>query len=121
MKKLLFLSIALIGIFCPMSTINAQGVGINASGTPADNSAMLDISATDKGLLIPRLTAAQRTAISNPAEGLMIFNTTTKCLEMFVNNLWYTVSCPTSCLPPSAAAQIYGDGAPAENTAGAYY
>jgi len=52
----------------------SQGSSINETGSPADSSAMLDVSATDKGILIPRLTANQRDAIQNPAHGLMIFN-----------------------------------------------
>jgi len=51
---------------------NAQ-VGV---GTTTPNAqAALDITATDKGLLIPRLTAAQRTAIASPPDGLMVFQT----------------------------------------------
>jgi hypothetical protein len=53
----------------------AQGVGINADGSTPDNSAMLDIKSTDKGLLIPRMTATQRTLINNPAPGLMVYQT----------------------------------------------
>ena len=48
-------------------------VGINTE-TP-DASAALDISSTTKGLLIPRMTNAQRQAISNPAAGLQVFVT----------------------------------------------
>ena len=44
-----------------------QGVAINIDGSNADNSALLDIKSTAKGILIPRLAAVQRLAISNPA------------------------------------------------------
>jgi trimeric autotransporter adhesin len=54
---------------------SAQNVAINNNGALADASAMLDIQSTTKGLLIPRMTAAQRTAISNPAPGLVLFQT----------------------------------------------
>ena len=48
-----------------------QGVGI---GTNAPNpAAVLDLSANDKGLLIPRLDSVQRVGISNPPDGLMVF------------------------------------------------
>jgi len=50
-------------------------VGINDDGSTPDNSAMLDISSTSKGLLIPRMTQAERDAIGSPAEGLMIYQT----------------------------------------------
>lgn len=51
----------------------AQNVGINTP-TP-DNSAQLDIVSTNKGLLIPRMTQAQRISISNPANGLLVYQT----------------------------------------------
>jgi hypothetical protein len=47
-----------------------------------DTSSMLDITSTDKGLLIPRMTTAQRLAIVNPATGLMVFDNST-------NTFWY--------------------------------
>lgn len=50
----------------------AQGVGI---GTPTPHpSAALDVAATTQGLLLPRLTAAQRAAIAQPAAGLYYYN-----------------------------------------------
>lgn len=68
MKNLL--TILSVVFFIPLFS---QNVGINNTGSPADNSAMLDVSANDKGVLIPRLTAAQRTGISAPAEGLLVY------------------------------------------------
>ena len=53
--------------------VYAQNVGVGTSSP--DNSAKLDVSATDGGLLIPRMTEVQRDAISSPATGLMIFQT----------------------------------------------
>lgn len=50
-------------------------VGINTDGADPDPSAMLDVKATDKGMLIPRMTEAGRDAISDPANGLMIYQT----------------------------------------------
>lgn len=47
------------------------GIGTN---TP-DASAALDVASTNKGLLVPHLTAAQRTAISQPATGLLVYQT----------------------------------------------
>lgn len=53
----------------------AQNVGINATGALPAASAMLDIASTTKGLLAPRMTLAQRDAISSPATGLLIYQT----------------------------------------------
>src|SRR5262245_55348398 len=58
---------------------NAQGVSVSPNNATADPSAIFDVSAPDKGILIPRLSTAQRDAIANPAEALMIYNTSTNC------------------------------------------
>lgn len=55
--------------------IHAQGVGINDSNTNPDPSAILDIESDDKGVLVPRMTAVQRNAISVPAKGLLVYDT----------------------------------------------
>ncbi|MCW5898728.1 MAG: hypothetical protein KIT10_05605 [Flavobacteriales bacterium] len=54
---------------------HAQNVGINATGAAPAASAMLDVSSTTSGLLTPRMTAAQRTAIAAPATGLLVYQT----------------------------------------------
>lgn len=59
----------------------AQGVGINTAGATPDPSAILDASSTTQGFLPPRMTTAQRNAMSAPAEGLMIYNTDLKCIQ----------------------------------------
>ena len=55
-------------------SLNAQtGVAINSTGAEPDNSAMFDVSSTNKGFLLPRMTYGQIKVISNPANGLMVF------------------------------------------------
>lgn len=54
----------------------AQGLSLNTTGAAANNSAMLDVSSTSKGILIPRMTSTQRTTgISSPVQGLMVYQT----------------------------------------------
>lgn len=65
-----FVCISLIGF-----NINAQNISINEGGVAPDSSAMLDVSSRDKGVLIPRMTAAERLTISNPANGLLVYQT----------------------------------------------
>jgi len=48
-------------------------VSININDTVPAASAMLDISSTDRGLLIPRMTETQRNQIINAATGLMVY------------------------------------------------
>jgi len=55
---------------------NAQNIGIGTS-TP-NSSAQLDVSSTTKGMLIPRMTGAQRAAIPSPATGLLVIQTNTE-------------------------------------------
>lgn len=52
-----------------------QSVSINSDGTPPEPSAMLDVSDTSRGILIPRMTASQRLAIVSPANGLLVYQT----------------------------------------------
>jgi hypothetical protein len=52
-----------------------QGVGINDTGANPNASAVLDMDATNRGFLTPRMTKAQRDAIVAPATGLLIYQT----------------------------------------------
>jgi hypothetical protein len=54
-----------------------------------DESAKMEIYSTDKGLLLPRMTDAQRDAIESPAEGLLIYNTTTSAFQYYTDLKWY--------------------------------
>lgn len=57
-------------------TVFAQtGVRIATSAGTADPSAMLDVTSNSKGVLIPRMSASERTGISSPATGLLVFQT----------------------------------------------
>jgi uncharacterized protein (TIGR02145 family) len=78
-------------------------VGINTTGNNPHSSAMLDVAAdgaTKGGLLIPRMTTAERNSIASPAQSLLIYNTTTKCFEFYENGMWQTFGC--ACTTPSA-------------------
>jgi Chaperone of endosialidase/Head domain of trimeric autotransporter adhesin len=65
----------LLAITLKMLLAQAQSIAINTDESNADSSAILDVKSTAKGLLIPRLTKAQRDAIANPVKGLMIYQT----------------------------------------------
>ena len=53
----------------------SQGTSINTTGTDAHSSAILDVSDTARGVLIPRMTKVQKLAIPSPAEGLVVYQT----------------------------------------------
>lgn len=65
----------------------AAGV-IIGTGT-VDASAKLEIKSATLGLLIPRMTSAQKQAIDTPAEGLLLFDITTNKVEYYVAGNWY--------------------------------
>ncbi len=62
----------------------SMGIGTSS----VDASAILDLTTTTKGLLVPRMTTTQRDAISSPANGLVIYNTTTGLLNAYQNSSW---------------------------------
>ncbi len=82
MKKF-FTSLVLIIYFLLQAEHGqAQNVAINTDGSAPDASAMLDVKSNNKGMLVPRMTTAQRTGIGSPAAGLLVYDTDT-------NNFWF--------------------------------
>ena len=84
-----YFRLIIILLFCLSPIlIPAQGVAINLNGNPPDSSALLDLFSTTKGFLPPRMDSLQRNAISQPADGLMIFNTSSGCLNYYSSGHW---------------------------------
>lgn len=65
-------------------TNNRVGIGNN---NPS-NAAVLDLTSTNKGFLLPRMTTAQRNAISVPVQGLKIYNTDDRCEDIYDGSKW---------------------------------
>jgi hypothetical protein len=107
MKNLLSVAIILFAGF----SLNAQ-VGINNDATIPDNSAMLDVKSTSKGLLPPRMTYEELHAIGSPANGLIVYCTdcgsdSLGALAMYMAGSWYIMN--VNCLnprPPVAGTHI---------------
>jgi uncharacterized protein (TIGR02145 family) len=76
--------------------VQAQSVGI---GTTPAASAQLDVSSTTKGFLPPRMTTSQRNLISNPATGLIIYNTSSNSLDVKNSSGWVSLSPAAATLP----------------------
>ena len=70
MKKICLI---ILNLFALTLLVRSQNIGVGTSSPHA--SAILDVSSTTKGLLIPRMTTAQRNAIVTPATGLLIWQT----------------------------------------------
>lgn len=77
------------GVMALMFSTVANGqVGISTDGSNPHPSAMLEVKSTSKGILPPRLTTTERNAIAEPAEGLLIFNSTTGCIDYYLGGSW---------------------------------
>ncbi|MBK6966766.1 MAG: hypothetical protein IPH20_23420 [Bacteroidales bacterium] len=96
-----------------ISVLPDGNVGI-ATTTP-DPSALLDVSSTTKGFLPPRITTAQRNAIAAPAEGLVIYNTSEKALNVYDGTAWSSMKPVPPCgLPISISHLVSGGVAPVD-------
>src|SRR5437762_14311823 len=96
MKK--FLSKGAFGTFLIvlsfLSYSQTGGVSINKTNTPADVSAMLDVSSTSApylGMLIPRMNTTNRNSIIAPATGLMVYNTDCGVNEYYTGTCWVSM------------------------------
>ena len=69
-------------------TTTSVGVGIS---TP-NAAAILDVTSTTKGFLLPRMTLIQRNAIASPPAGLMIYNTISNKLNVYNGTAWEVVT-----------------------------
>ena len=87
MKKHLFLFVV---VLMTVSAVRAQ-VAINTDGSNPNSSAMLDVKSDTAGILIPRMTAAQRDAISSPAQGLLVYVTDDNTFYFYTGSFWEKV------------------------------
>lgn len=71
-------------------TAALTALGLGGTLTPTPN-AVVDISSTTKGILVPRLTTTQRNAITSPATSLLIFNTTLGVFQYYSGSAWITI------------------------------
>ncbi len=98
-------------------------VGIGTT-TPAA-SALLDLTSTSKGMLIPRMTAAQKTAIATPSTGLLIFQTDAPAGFYYYNGTgWLNLSnlgTTNRYIPYSINTNFYAGGQSLSGAAGSVY
>lgn len=73
--------------FLKQVKINTQA-GLIVGGYNKNNDAVLEVSSTTKGFLLPRMTEVQRDAIASPTEGLTIYNNTTHVENYFDGSIW---------------------------------
>ncbi len=88
MKNFIIISMILTSSY----KVTAQSISINNDGSAPNASAMLDVKSNNKGLLIPRTSTTSRLAISNPAKGLMLYDTTAGNFWFYNGTVWSTLS-----------------------------
>jgi pyruvoyl-dependent arginine decarboxylase (PvlArgDC) len=74
------------------SDIKVNGKVIAGASSAASSSAILEANSTSQGFLPPRMTVTQRNNISSPADGLIIFNSSTNSLNVFLLGSWHQLS-----------------------------
>jgi len=96
-------------ILLPLSCIKCFSQNNNVGiGTVTPNaSAMLDIVAANKGILVPRLTTAQMNLISSPANGLLVYNTDSSCFFYYKLSAWLSL-CNAGGIGPAGATGATG-------------
>ena len=65
-----------------------MSIGVGSSPVA---SAQLEVASTTRGFLPPRMTTAQKNAISTPAAGLVVYDTTLNKLAVFTT-AWETIT-----------------------------
>lgn len=80
--------IILLSFLCIAGSMSNAQVAVSADGSTADASAMLEVKSTNKGILIPRMSTAQRALIASPATGLLVFDNDTESFWFYNGTTW---------------------------------
>ncbi len=119
-KTISVMAVIALLIFLSISQILAQSDNVGIGTTTPNASALLDLVSTNKGFLAPRMTQAQRIAISSPAAGLIVFQTdNTPGYFYFDGSSWLRFVSNTATIPfnlissgtNTTAAMLVGTGA----------
>lgn len=112
LKAIFFIALSLLFA----TTLFAQ-VGISSTSITPNSSSILELRSTTLGFLPPRMTTTERDAISSPATGLLIYNTTTNLLNFYNGSSWQiSASGSVSSVSVTTANGISGTVANATST-----
>jgi len=83
----------LLMLLYSLSSFTQQRTVISDEGDQqAHSSAVLELISDNKGFLLPRMTTYERDAIDDPAGSLLIYNTITRCFEIWMDE-WHEIWC----------------------------
>jgi len=85
------LKIILLALLVLLGTTLWSQVAINLDESTAHESAMLDVTSTERGVLIPRMNTIQMNDIDDPAPGLSLFNTDSNNYSFYNGAQWITL------------------------------
>lgn len=86
------------GLFLATPLALMGQVAVNTDGSTAAPSAILDVKSNIMGMLIPRMTTAERNGITSPATSLLVFDTNTNTFWFYNGTQWEQLV-STSILP----------------------
>ena len=111
MKKIYTAYLFLFAVTC-CTQISAQNNNVGIGTTAPNATAILDVTSSSKGVLVPRLTTAQRTAIANPAQGLLVYDTDLGCFYYYnsTTSAWVSLcqAGPAGPTGPQGTAGVAG-------------
>ena len=102
----------LLFAFSSELAISQQNMGIGTNNP--DPSSLLEVQSTTQGILVPRMTEAQKNAIASPATGLLIYQTNNQAgFWYFDGTIWVLSVGPSGPTGPTGAAGLIGPTGPA--------
>ncbi|MCU0387893.1 MAG: hypothetical protein MUE71_04745, partial [Chitinophagaceae bacterium] len=97
-------------LFCNFLNVSAQVIVSSKGGDTAHASAQLEVRSQTKGFLPPVLSTAERKAIQNPAEGLMVFDSSKQKLFVFTRIGWQSFNLSMESLATSGGSSFPDPG-----------
>ena len=107
--KIFYTVVLFLVIAISPSGLLAQNSNVGIGTTTPDATAVLDVTSSSKGVLVPRLTTAARTAIANPAQGLLVYDTDLGCFYYYntTTSAWVSL-CQAGPAGPTGPAGVAG-------------
>lgn len=77
-----------LSVLVALPVVLQAQVAVNSDGSTGDPSAMFDIKSVTRGMLVPRMTTAERMGIASPATSLLVFDTDTDSFWFYNGTQW---------------------------------